>query len=592
MLSSSISQYENDLWKVRAIEKVSRNGLCLKNESPWCRSDPDIVQAAIRNNPFAIRYAPEFQRDKKMALLAVSINGLTRFWLSPDLQNDRDIRKASSKNFPIKRSVTGMVSPFNLDERIFSASWSRCPVIDKIGQLKCMSNELICVYFERVQCSRFVRDSHVTLFGGGHLIPYPIDNPLHSGLLRAMLPQSADHLLVNEVSGKISTEGMMGDGFKKLNVDQAMITAYDYNIAFRHGMTCIEGGNCYLLISKEQRKAIIGEVSLYLSMIALEDQGYFDEVHCESQDEPSSDAYRMARNLTLYFNERRPLDEKIHEEYVQMQSTEGNPASVAYSKDVFSSHIERSDLEKFGGEIGYRRLLMAPVSEEDKVQYVNEAHRIEVKLALTKACMAAELEVPLENIAFLPQSKFHIDMEMFVTPQGEVVIHDDQKAVEFLNEIQLTHILDGDETELFNQYWYTAQEHVASISNMQKMRAEILQKLDIDFRFFPGVFESSAFESALNYCNGIFAKSRSDRIVPMPKDNILSDVYSSKNNFTFITTGPSFKAEEVFHHRFTDMFKQSFPEFSLQTIPGVSNFISKYDGGIHCLTFENSLSFQ
>lgn len=546
ILNTDSGQNAYKKWKRKAIQEVSQNGMRLKDLSECWQSDRDVVAAAVKQNPLAIRYAPIFRRDKEMALLAVRLNGLARFWLSHELKKDRDVTKLAKKNFPKEhKPIPGKVA---FDKRIFLITQRRCP---PLKNLTTVNNEIFSLKLEKRKCSSFLRDSHVTLFEGGHLIPYSIKNPLVQGLLRAMIPNSANHFLIKGVKGE--NIPLVGKGDFKCHVEQAMITAYDFNIPFKCGNTCIEGGNCYLFMSKNVRKAVVGELSLYLSMIALEEQGFFKEILAENEAEPSLDAYRMARNLALSDNKEK--------------------------------------LQNCEGELSYRKLLMASVSEEDRKQFLNEAKLIEAKLKLTKARMAEELIVSLENIAFVPQMKFHIDMEMFVTPQGEVILHDDQTAIEFLEEIQKVNNFNTEEKYLFEEYWNTLKENSHVSKPIQERRIEILQKLGMDFRLLPSVLESTHFQSALNYCNGIFTKNEGSVMANM-SDRTILPVVLRKKSFTYITTGPSFKAEGIFHRHFLDIFEKSFPDLTFQEIPDMSNFVAKYDGGIHCLTFESSLLIE
>lgn len=129
-------------------------------------------------------------------------------------------------------------------------------------------------------------------------------------------------------------------------------------------------------------------------------------------------------------------------------------------------------------------------------------------LKFTKARMAEELEIPLENIAFVPQRDFHIDMEMFITPEGVVVIHDEQKAVEFLEELQQTELLNADEEKLVEQCLDNARERSRQLGHIQKKSEEILQQLGMTFKTLPAIFESTVPKKGLELLQWHLFKKR------------------------------------------------------------------------------------
>jgi hypothetical protein len=235
---------------------------------------------------------------------------------------------------------------------------------------------------------RYASKAQVTLFGGSHLIPYPIDQEnFNISRFKALMPFSANHFLLKKRKGKevVSKENPTGKGFDQENVDQAKLIAYDYDLSFKQGKTCIEGGNCFLFISNGARKAIIGNLSLLLSMIALEEQGELelsDEISL-SNIEPSSYAFKMARNDYLLKHKK-----KVLKNFYKKNSID--PLKVSGKEE----------------EIYFRKLLTAPLSKEDRDKFWNRACEFEAKLQLTKRYIAAEIEVSLENMPLFLESVF------------------------------------------------------------------------------------------------------------------------------------------------------------------------------------------
>jgi hypothetical protein len=526
--------------KIEAWERIYRIWICLKLEPEWWKYNWDIVSTLIvKQNPFAIRYS-QFCNNKKMGLLAVNIHGLSRYFLSDELKQDREIRQIAEKKWPTSRMKVQTETHPERDDRIFFVTSKGCSALTQVLEFR--ENIINKITFHCLEgmnkYSAFIRDSHVTLFDEKHLIPYPIRMGDIDIELKKILPSSADHMILWERNGETILLPIKGAGFRDLNVHEAIISAFDYNFSYQEGRSCIEGGNCYLFtLPNGERMALIGEISRCLTLLALEEQRYFDhKKKIEYSDEPSIDAYRITRNRALY------------------------------PRKAFNDIMNNQNK--------YLCLFKAPISKEEKMQYRVEASQIEMKLLLTKKCMANELGLPMQNIIFMPQTKFHIDMEMFIAPNGEVVLHDDDETLYFLNKLYSTTYLDREERDLFFCYYAAAQERAKAFSAIQKKRIEILQQEGMRYRLFPGILEAKNHECTLNYCNGVFAEN-----------------WGGGKRFTYITTGPTLREEEVFHQKLSEVFEETFPDVRLQGVNRISHCIEKREGGIRCLTFENSLPF-
>ncbi len=493
-----------------------------KFEADRFRTPQEFDEAFIRENPLNIRYFPFMQERRDFALLAVGINGLARVWLDPKLQEDPEIAALAEKNLPTK--FNGIKPAADCNNRIFAIDRFQTGQLRNVGTY----NEINYVQLEKGEPSIFLRDSHLPLFSGEHLIPYTMKNPQYNELVATLLPSTAEHFITQE-------KEWIGCGFLAKNTDQAMVMSYDYNIPFKRAKTCIEGGNCFLFESNGVKKAIIGELSLYISMVALGEQRYFDHLDMGSCIEPSEDAFRRARNLHLY--------------NIQTQ----NPGST----------------------VAYRGALIAPVSDEDRVNHLTLAKRMHLMLEETKKCIAEELEIPLAHMAFVPQTEFHIDKELCVTPKGEVILQDDQKTDEFLRNIKGSTVFHPDEALLFLAYEKTNLEHLQSYKEILQKRKQILESHGLKVHPVPAVLEALEYKSSLNYCNGIFLEN-ADPLSGHPSDRI-----------SFVATGPSYKEEFLFHRRFIDLFQRTFPDIEIKAIPNMSKFIAEYAGGIHCLTTES-----
>lgn len=566
-----VCPFEFHMLKEEAIKIAHQDGLALENILKGWNADVDVAYAAVCNNPFAITYVDPKIIDSRLAEIAVKASRLAWFLLPYPLRSQDDIENLQSKsklNLPLEHIADpqkhGIFYPKNKKaERIIRQSryvrsrWVEytggvnTPLENYFMQNNGRYDQPTLISLKVIDASPFIRDSHVTLHSKKHLIPYPFKNNEYHYHLISMVPSSAHHFFIDENNGSIKVPEMLGSGFKENNVAQAILTSYEQGLSFKLGKTCIEGGNCFLFSANGQQHAILGEITIYISMVALEEQGYFENMVVKTE-EPDLSSFQMARNLDLH------------------------------SKIIMSPTRDEL-LRNLGGTSGYLKLLLEPLSQEDQVKYLEEARKIEDKINLTKSLIAHELELPLENILFFPQMSYHIDMEMFVTPDGEVILHDDRITLEFLKEIRSNCRLDAAEEKLLGEYEETTAKNLIRFQNIQETRINALKTSDIAFRFLPAVLKSPE-KSALNYCNGIFVESE-DQLVDEVDNPVLGLLGKEKNRrYTFITTGPSFPEENLFHNRFSNVFNRTFPYYILEGIPGISRFVLESDGGVHCLT--------
>jgi hypothetical protein len=524
----------------------TNNRLSFNELSPNWREDIDIVREAVRQNPFALFYIPQFQDNREIALLAVQGNGHSIAAISPDLQMDEEIRSVAQKNLPERRERSWQNSE---DPRIFVPS----SYATFFNQIQNIYNELTCVPIDIDSGpSPFLRDSRVVLFDGTHLIPNSLLEDNYR-ILWLLLPSSGKHFLKTAIKeNEISYENLLGIGYEPENREFAIASTYLHDLPFKQALSCIEGGNCFLFSYQGKRRAIIGELSLLTSFIALEESSLLQNVIPDYTGEPSEHAFRIARNTDLFSKNREKLEEQSLTQFFLP--------------------------------------LLNPISDEDKIAYELEARSIDAQLKHTKEYIAGDLELPVENLLFVPQWKFHIDLELVVTPEGEVMLHDDQLSLEFLKKIEKEESLDLEQQQLLQEFKKRAEERIEKFQPFQNKRIEILRNHGCQVHLLPAVFEDYESEPkiALNYCNGIFARKGRRDYEYMENGDLLLRLQKERGH-VFITTGTSSEAEEVVQRAFIRYYKANFPHLDIQPIPGVSECIGQTGGGIHCLTFEASL---
>ncbi|WP_068467992.1 hypothetical protein [Candidatus Protochlamydia phocaeensis] len=445
--------------------------------------------------------------------------------------------------------------------------------------LKDLSPLLFSIPSADERCSVFIRDSHIGLLEGGFLIPYSIKNFFICHYFLANLPASVNHFLIKD-NDRLVNETGMGKGFERRNVNQAIFTAEYMRIPYEQGKTCIEGGNCFLYWHEGKPKAIIGELSLYLSLIALEEQRYFEKIEWTAEDtEPSDEAYRLARNRDLYATIQFPkLAKKWDARIIWQINNNSREELHLEEEDIPWTRLIKMNLK----ELAYRKRLIAPLTEKEKKKYAANARKLEAKLRLTKQRMAQELRVPLANCVFIPQDHFHIDMQMFVTPDGKVVLHDNKKALKFLNVIEKSEDLTRKERLILRQFQKKALKGMEKCGANQKKRIALLKKQGVSVLTMPAVFNADYPKVSLNYCNGIFLDGKKGaQLFAKEKEG-----EAERKQLCFVTTGPSHVIEEMIHKKFTRLFSCTFTNMALYTIAELSSFIANKKGGVRCLTNE------
>lgn len=345
----------------------------------------------------------------------------------------------------------------------------------------------------------FGRDLRITLWDGTVLIPSPFFSSIIKGnSLLAILPSSLRHLLKE-------FPDIIGLG---LDPESQKITLQEAELSqtpFRIGKSSLEGGNCRLFLSSSgEKKAIIGELSVFLSYLSLKDQGLLEEKPL-MDGPPSDDSIRAVR----------ALNENIEDE-----------------EAILASHLK-------------------PLSEEERIHWHEEALAFESDLLYTKKLIALDLEMEEENIAFIPQEDFHIDLKLFVTEDGTVFYHDEKLAQELLQEQGITDYLLDPEKLAVNQ---------KVLREIEKIIPSIGSRLER----VPGAFSSLSKKLTINFMNG-FSLSQ------------------DRKNF-FITNGCRLSAVAAIFKRTIESTSNTQVLFVSENKDFLPKVLARNQGGLNCLT--------
>ncbi|MBS0652443.1 MAG: hypothetical protein JSR39_02825 [Verrucomicrobia bacterium] len=356
----------------------------------------------------------------------------------------------------------------------------------------------------------FPRDQAITRLDGSQLIPYSfIKTPLElSWICLALLPPSSNHFIT-------SLRSAYSTGFEGGNTAYSVSFSEQHNLPYERGSSCIEGGNCFLFMANEEPCAIVGCHSQVLSLLALEEQGYFvrnQEAVQETADQvaPSDWAVRMARNWQ-YHQEREPVEslkrmrQSLFGQFIAAQDPvlKGELQAQMAAIDLKLKPLEL--VKKWSSDSAYKRDLQATIQEEDRMKYCAEAKLFEAKLQLTKTVMAKELGVSDQNLVILPQKKFHLDMEMFLGSGSVVYVHDERLAQKELSEFR-----HGSRPFKAKVEHYSTGSKARTIADQENnvQIAGLLSQIGCKMVPVPGLFESDSERSRINFFNGLRLGSR------------------------------------------------------------------------------------
>ncbi len=366
----------------------------------------------------------------------------------------------------------------------------------------------------------WIRDWRVIDPNGMHLLPYPLySNQKESDALtvslRPLLP----------LGRKETPDGtnLFGSGMEECNVTNARTFARKYNLPYLPMRSSIEGGNCFVLDDGENRKAIVGFISLLLTIIGLERQNYFtdnqddlDAIAATIQS-PSDHALCAARNLALqnaYLEEENNFKNRQ-----EAQRAQNVPITPQLAKELLAEvtrlRNNASDLEN---------IFSTPPTDLDRIQYAHAARLFQAKLEMASQVVANDLRVNIKKIVFIPHDDLHIDLSMFPAPDGRTVYVD---------------------------------EAFAELSVLQSLK-------DIDCTGIPIRGDFISCGEQINFMNGIF-------------------VVKPSGESLFITNGT--KSNKSMEKGFRRALEDNQAPFKVAFLDSMQEAIS-LGGGLHCLTWE------
>ena len=402
----------------------------------------------------------------------------------------------------------------------------------------------------------FIRDQQVVLHDGSHLIPACIDDHLLLLKVQTLLHPLQQHFLK-------PLTGCYGTGFTNESRAKALETCEKLGIPFILGRTAIEGGNCHLFFGKDgMSRAIIGLNSLIISYIALDDQGFFEENEFElgtfrsTIKTPTDESLLVARNNELRIS-LLAIQTRLEELYI-IQKDITTPDSI--KSDIYKQASKlRATLEEL------QKDLLVPLTLEDRVHYKNLAIAYEARVQLTKSLISKELKVPLNNIAFVFQNHFHIDLDLLVTSEGNVCFHDETKSKKLLAD-ELPKAGDHHRT-LLTQY-INASDRMPCADETTKLNEKLLSSIGCKTFAVPGSYRAPG-EETLNFMNGI-------------------TLLKSSNETFFLTNGAPdkyYSLKLAFKNAVEACSPATTVVFFDDNTSTLTTLLTKNEGGLRCITW-------
>lgn len=154
------------------------------------------------------------------------------------------------------------------------------------------------------------RDARLVLPNEELLIPYMLKGSVLD-LYYAYLPLSCKELMISE-----SDCAGYGKGFSEEINRDSLLACSSMHLPFRQARSVLEGGNCLLFKGEDNHpRADIGYGSISLTLIALDEQGYFEENDKEIKEiqeaieETPFDFFQMAKNFKVLKHIQRLFNE-------------------------------------------------------------------------------------------------------------------------------------------------------------------------------------------------------------------------------------------------------------------------------------------
>ncbi|MCE2981975.1 MAG: hypothetical protein LW832_00270 [Parachlamydia sp.] len=338
----------------------------------------------------------------------------------------------------------------------------------------------------------FVRDHAVVCLDGSWLVPYSFKSDELGIQFKALQPLSLNGAgFVN----LLSSDGY-GTGFELVNYERTFERAKIMSAPIRSSICAIEGGNCYLFNNAQgQPTALIGLNSLLLTLLAMDEQGLFKKLEVDPSKSPTEHALQMAKNWRLY-ESICPFSQQLKkikaEEQLLMQNYSCNAIRIkelCLEKGRLHSELQSRELTLSH----LKSKFQTPVNSMEKEGLLHEARLFDQKIALAKKAISDDLKLPEERIAYLEQSRFHLDMELFIG-QNTVFMHSEELSLKVMGK-----------NRSMKGFADAAQKRLPANKAAIQANCQEIKRLGLSCVHLPGIYQCHQ-KNTINFMNGIFVR--------------------------------------------------------------------------------------
>lgn len=182
------------------------------------------------------------------------------------------------------------------------------------------------------------------------------------------------------VSGAFSSDSFVEQSDKLIKYFK------EHHISYKEpGKTIIEGGNIFFVTLNGKTKVIVGDHSLIATYLVMGIGGGW----------PQEEIKRLARTI--------PEDSRLY------YSVERNARLLMFK----NLGLLKTDLLD---------VALSPVGANDREKFKEAALIVATRLLWCKQQIARELEVDLEDVIFIPQRSYHIDLDLLITSKNTVAL--------------------------------------------------------------------------------------------------------------------------------------------------------------------------
>lgn len=333
----------------------------------------------------------------------------------------------------------------------------------------------------------FCRDGQITLPSGQVYVPYNFQRDRLSGILQALALPTLTHFQVKEVS-------TMGHGFTNATHNCVVDFLEDNHISYISGKTAVEGGN----IRRLGNKLLIGRLSVYTSLVALDHQGYFTEKRLEPYRDvvPTDEFILKARNYELA-KIKAGSDELIIE--LNRRKENGEISEFDFCGEV--QDILRDEKLLFAPYnitiFDYDRKILSPLEEDERVQFYEEGRVLFAKIAITQDLIASEMQFRRDDAIFLDHIHFHMDEDFFCLG-NTVFYHCQREARELLCKVR--HANSISEYCSILKYAISTLDNIGEYDSIHERNRMTLNTQGINYLPVAGCFSSKCLKT-VNFMN-------------------------------------------------------------------------------------------